>query len=387
MKTMENDMKKIGVVTLHGNFNMGNKLQNYAVMQLYRSLGCDVVNICHLEWQMRPNQTPVELLKGVLKETLPFLCPNLHPKLRRRRLFMEFSADYLSPSETVSMRRLPPDLKERYDFFSVGSDQVWHNWSGRPEGWDFFFLKFADRRQRLCLSPSFGFQHVQEDEVDIDREGLNGFARLSCREASGVELIRSLTGQEAVLLADPTMCLSVEEWERLERKPAYPLPERYVLSYMLSELQPETMEAVSRYARLLGLETVNINDMLRWTDKRYYVATGPREFLYLIRHASLVCTNSFHGIVFSVLFRRNFVCFRRDDSSITGDMSDRVTTLLDKFHLTTRCHGVLSDGDLLSTDYAGTEGTLSQERERVLEYLRGTLARHGEKREGDFGIE
>ena len=370
-------MKKIGVITLFGDYNMGNKLQTYAVMQLYRSLGHDVAAVNHVEWELVPNKTFSRRIRWIFKSIFVRIFPKFHPNLRRRRIFLEFSENYLIPAETVSIRHIPPELKARYNFFSVGSDQVWHNWTGNPEELDFFFLKFADRRQRLCLSPSFGLESVPEEQTTTYREGLNGFLRLSCREESGVKLIHDLTGRDAALLLDPTMCLSAAEWERLERKPAYPLPEGYVLSYILSSIPRETRDAVSRYSRLLNADVVTINNADNKTE--YYAATGPQEFLYLIRHASLVCTNSFHGTVFSILFHKNFVCFNRGNASAKGDMSNRITTLLDKFHLSTRRHGVLADEDLLSTDYAGAEETLSRERERVLDYLREALADNGEE--------
>lgn len=364
-------MKKIGLITLYGNFNMGNKLQHYAAMQLYRALGHDVVTLNHPEAKPPLMQRVKLPLKAVLLRVNPNLrcIQNYKRDIQRRRLFLDFSNSYLIPAETVSIKRISPKLKGRYDFFSVGSDQVWHNWSGKPEELDFFFLKFADKRQRLCLSPSFGLERLPEEWESVYREGLNGFPRLSCREASGVELIRALTGRDAALLPDPTMTLPVGDWARLERKPSYPLPERYVLSYMLGEIRLETIEAVSRCARLSGADVVNVND----NKTAYYAGTGPREFLYLIRHACLVCTNSFHGTVFSILFRRNFVCFDREDVSVTGDMSGRITTLLNTFHLASRRHGVLQDEALLVTDYSGAEETLSHERERILNYLRAVL--------------
>ena len=288
---------KIGIVTLYVNNSIGNRLQTYAVMRLYRSLGYDVATVNHREAELFLTWSPLSRIKMAVKALLARICPNIYPKFRRRRLLTDFSEQCLIPSETVSMKCLPPDLKERYDFFSVGSDQVWHNWTDTPEELRFFFLQFADRRQRLCLSPSFGLERIPEKWTAVYQEGLRGFRCLSCREASGVELIRALTGRDAPLLLDPTMALPVEEWERLERKPDCPLPERYVLSYMLGPLQAETPEAVSRYARSLGAEVVNINDVGNLTEQ--FAATGPREFLYLIRHAALVCTNSFHGTVFS----------------------------------------------------------------------------------------
>lgn len=371
-------MKKIGVLTLYGNYNMGNKLQHYATMQLYRSLGHDVTAVNHIEREGLPKPPLIYWIKLAVKIALLRVNPNLRciqhyrRHFQRRCLFFDFTETYLTPKETVSIMHISPDLKRRYDFFSVGSDQVWHNWTGKPEELRFFFLQFADKRQRLCLSPSFGLESIPEGQETVYQEGLNGFVRLSCREASGVRLIHELTGRDATLLPDPTMCLSAEEWERLERKPSYSLPERYVLSYMLGEIQPETRNATSRYADLLRMDIVNINDTENLT--KYYDATGPQEFLYLIRHASLVCTNSFHGTVFSILFRKNFVCFEREDVAMTGDMSNRITTLLEKFRLSSRRYGVLADDDLLVTGYVGTEETLSHERERVLDYLRGAIA-------------
>ena len=371
-------MKTIGVITLYGNSNMGNKLQHYAVMRLYQSLGHHAVSVNHMERELIPRRI---LLTRWIKAALLRVNPNFRRLqndkryFQRRRLFLDFTEHYLTPAETVRMKCLPKDLKERYDFFSVGSDQVWSA-AKNPEGYDFFFLKFAEKRQRLCLSPSFGWDFIPADKEAAYRENLNGFPRLSCREASGVELIRALTGRDAALLSDPTMALPVADWVRLERKPSYPLPERYVLSYMLGSIRTQTRDAVSHYAGLLDAEVVNIDDNETVTE--HYATTGPQEFLYLIRHASLICTNSFHGMVFSILFRKHFVCFNREDVSATGDMSNRITTLLDKFHLSSRRYGVLSDEDLLSTDYAGAEETLSMERGRVLDYLREALGDHGE---------
>lgn len=386
--TMEEDMKKIGVVTLYANTSIGNRLQAYASMQLYRSLGYDVTAVNHMEEELLEKQTLIERIKLAVKVALFRVNPNLRClrnyrrhlqsnesqnlelAFHRKQMLSDFSETYVSPSETVSIKCVPPDLKAHYDFFSVGSDQVWRNWTGTPEELRFFFLHFADRRQRLCLASSFGLESVPKNNKEIYRKGLNGFPRLSCREASGVKLIRNLIGRDAALLLDPTMCLPISEWKHLERKPDYPLPERYVLSYMLSGLTPEMEDAVSYYVRLLHMDVINIDDVQPFTE--HCAATGPQEFLYLVRHASFVCTSSFHGTVFSILFRRNFVCFNQKDPG------KRITTLLHKFHLASRCYGVLRDEDLLSTDYAGTEETLSKEHKRMLAYLREALADNGE---------
>ena len=104
-----------------------------------------------------------------------------------------------------------------------------------------------------------------------------------------------------------------------------------------------------------------------------YYLTGPCEFLYLIQNAFLVCTNSFHGMVFSILFHVNFVAFERADSEQTGDMSNRIITLLEKFHLEHRQSDNVTMDNLLQTDFSEVDEQLAVERKRMKDYLKKVM--------------
>ena len=379
----------IAIISLYG-CNFGNKLQNYALLKLSVLGGteCHTVfyqnDISEAAGVLQKHQKLAKMVKDTAKKILFSIGVREHRvqryglEQRRKRIFSKFSKEYLHLAENITFTHIPPDFKERYDYFCAGSDQVWHNWSGTRAELDYFFLKFADRRQRICLSPSFGRDEIPEGEKEYYRDALNGFDRLSCREASGVELIRSLTGREAVLLADPAMVLERAEWEKLSRKPSWVVPARYLLLYLLGDEIPETLETIRRYATLLGTEIVNIYDIER--EPEHYL-TGPCEFLYLIQNAQLVCTNSFHGTVFSILFHTNFVCFPREDSGNDkiGDMSNRIITLLDKFDFQDRFFHTVQDADLLRMDFSGVDEQLAVERKRMTDYMKESLNKDQEE--------
>src|SRR5690606_30903577 len=97
-----------------------------------------------------------------------------------------------------------------YSFFSVGSDQIW-GWFTHPIS-DFVFLKFAPIEKRIAFSPSFGSAIMDEKYRKIFTQGLEEFKNISVREESGAEIVKNFTGKHAVVICDPTMCLSKEEW-------------------------------------------------------------------------------------------------------------------------------------------------------------------------------
>ena len=155
-------MKKIGIVTLYGNYNLGNKLQNYAVEQIYRNLGFDSYTIFYTLDEMEATGNSKQKIKKLVKEVLLKIgirAESIYKyslEKKRNRLFKVFSDNFLNLSEEIHFSRLPSDLKDHYDFFSVGSDQVWRNWTDTIDEMKYFLLSFADPNQRICFSPSIG---------------------------------------------------------------------------------------------------------------------------------------------------------------------------------------------------------------------------------------
>jgi exopolysaccharide biosynthesis predicted pyruvyltransferase EpsI len=93
-------------------------------------------------------------------------------------------------------------------------------------------------------------------------------------------------------------------------------------------------------------------------------ACGPSEFLYLIKNAFLVCTDSFHGVVFSIIYDTPFIVFSREDKK-EKDMSSRIDTLLDKFNLQYRKFNGKIDKEIFKCNYEEISKILNEERQNA----------------------
>lgn len=365
--------KTVAICTLYDNVNMGNRLQNYATQVFFQNLGYEVVTIPYKQQDKSIFKTFLFMLRRAGHVALQSV--GLEPKKRihksqlkeRRSYIGGFTKEYIPMTEPVDYHHLPSDLKEQYDYFVAGSDQVWHCWKNDRMELEFFFLMFADSSQRLTMAPSFGFEAFPDEFRKTYQEGLEGFPCLSVREERGAELIKELTGQDAVVLLDPTMLIDTSEWIKILRKPSQYVDQNYIFVYMLGEVEEEIQEAIGHLAGQMKASVVDITDI----SSDYYIHTRPDEFLYWIHHAKLIVTNSFHASVFSILFNRPFVVTERTNKR---NMGSRLDTLLRKFGLEDRHYKTMKSyfndesawEKLFAVHYDAVPGILEEERKKAV---------------------
>lgn len=332
---------KIGIMTLYGNKNFGNRLQNYAVQKYFESMGFQTETFAYKEY-LSVKKTICHCIAVVIHF---LLIPTKYEKerLEKKRLAIirentiaSFTSDYIHSGPYIKGYRFPRHMKSNYNFFVTGSDQVWHCWGGSKRELEFFFLRFADPSQRLTIAPSFGFDEFPTKLRSTFEKGLNGFDYLSVREERGAELIRESTGKEAIVLLDPTMLVNIEEWWKIIKKPDQYTDDNYILVYALGGFKGELYKTICAYAEKTGDQIIDLMDI--YSD--YYVHTRPDEFLYWIYHAKLIITDSFHACVFSILFNRPFIVAERIGKK---GMSNRIDTLLRKFGMENHRYEVLKE--------------------------------------------
>ena len=191
-------------------------------------------------------------------------------------------------------------MNDRYDFFIVGSDQVWNpHWVNSSD----VFLEFANSDKRIAYSASFGIGELPKDKEAGFKKGLEGMKHISVRENAGAEIVKKLTGREVPVLLDPTLTLTKDQWDKIVSRPAWYRDEKYILVFFLSKLPELARVEIERIAKENNFKIVELMDE---TNIDYYTST-PEEFLYLIKNAGLVYTDSFHCTVFSILFNTAFV--------------------------------------------------------------------------------
>lgn len=364
---MHKKVKRAAVFTLYGEGNYGNKLQNYAVQVYLNKLGYEAVTQAPLK-----DHNMKTLLKrtviGLLVNVLPFalvqrlFAPKLPYWVRNVR-FRHFTKEYI-PTQTadVTSPKKLQALAEAYDVFVTGSDQVWNPFFLENEtDYNCMFLRFAPQKKRVCFSPSIGVSVIPQAWQEKFRQGFNGFEKLCVREQRAADMIEELTGRRADVLADPTLLLSAAEWEVIE-KPIKQLQKPYVLQYFLGHQSDEMQKTMQTFWK----DDAEAIDLMN-PQSPYYYLCGPSEFVYLIRHAEMVCTDSFHACVFSILFHKPFIVFARRDEN--ADMSARIVMLLKLFGADVNAIGTKA----IQISEEQVETVLARERQKVRDFLSASL--------------
>lgn len=355
----------IGIVTLYDNVNIGNKLQNYAVQEILKNYSSNVTTLTYKEAKLTaPDKIGI---KGRVASIIGFpknIAREKRNIINRRNKFFEFSTKYIATEPPRKFREYSNMDINSYDAFVVGSDQVWHNWTDTIDELNYFFLEFAPKNKRICLAPSFGFDDFPKKYIDEYIKGLNGFNYLSCREVSGCNIILKYAKNRAELLLDPTLILPLSKWRQIEKKPDYNLPDKYVLVYFLGYKTAEQLKDIRNITKAYEAESIDIYDL----DYPDYYCTTPDEFIYLIDHAQFVCTDSFHGLAFSILFHKMFKSYSR--SGFAGNiMSNRQNTILNYFGL----------GSFVKSyeDFSDIDLKLKEGREKYKSYLEKNFSNIG----------
>ena len=191
-------MKRAGIVTLFGEYNFGNRLQNYAVQQVLRKNGLDAETIKYIGLE---DDVPVIRNEKDESRLKKFKSFNENIEFADEILYKEYEA--------------PKRFAEDYDYIIMGSDQIW-NFTFDKIFSDKALGTFVPKEKRVSFSASFGVDYVPEEGsrlYELCKNGLNDIKSISVRESAGKEIVKKLTGRDdAEVLIDPTMMLDESEW-------------------------------------------------------------------------------------------------------------------------------------------------------------------------------
>ena len=355
----------LGIVTIVDNTNYGNRLQNYAVSYLLNNkLKHKAVTLTTKEERSFYNGRYIPWLKDQIAKRCCILPKFAEKKwgngITRWANFHNWTDKYIPTKIFYGTKSLPEIISKEYNTFFTGSDQVW-NYNFSSHKFDDYFLRFADDVKKNSISASMGVDSLPEEWKESYKKDLNSFANISVREDAGAQIIKELTGMEVPVLIDPTMMLSKEEWLKVSVKPRVDCTKPYILKYYLGDEAEE--EKIDMWAKENGYEVYELmNDKI----PELYSA-GPGEFISLISNASLVCSDSFHCIVFSIIFSKPFIVYARRG---TGNyMTSRLHTLLKKFNFENRWKHMLSKDEYLDCDFSHTAGLMKKEQQQFMDYI------------------
>ena len=320
----------IGVCIKYFHENYGGMLQAYATVTMLEKRGLDYELIRYEKKYSllgKLKQLP-RLFNGILlidkKEAfLKKLGKRKHPDFRandliRMQAFDKFRKDKftkLSPI-LVGYDNLCKGAN-RYSAVVTGSDQLWSP-AGLPT--NFYNLMFVpDHIRKISIASSFGVKTIPWYQVSRTREYLNRIEFISMRENRGSEIVKELTGRNVPTILDPVFIFNESEWlELIPMNTEYEEP--YIFAYFLGANHTHR-EAVKSVAKQLGCKIVTLRHLDQYVenDERFGdfapYDVDPARFLNLLRGAKYVCTDSFHGSVFSIIHHKPFVTFNRYDEN------------------------------------------------------------------------
>ncbi|AQR95081.1 polysaccharide pyruvyl transferase family protein [Clostridium saccharoperbutylacetonicum] len=386
-------MKKVAIVSCYFMKNYGSMLQAYATQKILDNFGVENETICikgldkEIKYRKMKYFASKVLDIDTVRNKWSFikhsiykiinLCGFKDKMKKRSAAFEKFLPLFHISREYASFDQLKNAVSS-YSSVIVGSDQLWlpSNISA-----DYYTLNWVPYEiNKISYATSFGVAHLETRFQNLAKSFLARINYLSVRELSGKKLIKEITGIDAKIVCDPTLLFTADEWmdiqpiERLIKKP-------YIFCYFIGNNR-EQRQFVNKLKIVTGYKIVallHIDEFIRYdeafVDEAPYHIT-PGDFINLIRNAEYVCTDSFHGSVFSILNKKKFFTFKRFKANRKGSTNSRLDSLFNLLGLEER---MLSPNDdvehciHMKIDYETVHKKLNSFREESKKYLREAL--------------
>lgn len=319
-------MKKVGIVSCYFKNNYGSLLQAYATQKVLDNMKIDNEtfkierNIDFKKGKKKYYKSQIFNI-SFIKSKFGMIGLKVYKKLNRKLgkniakrdiKFKEFKKEFKLTKDFFTYQELN-EASKNYSSIIVGSDQLWLPVNVVA---DYYTLNWVQEEvNKISYATSFGISEIPNQYRELYVKFLNKINYISVREEKGCKIVNDLTNKEAELVCDPTILLTKEEWMELQTKEPI-IKEKYIFCYFLGN-NIEHRKFVERLKEKTGYKIVSLNhcdEYVKYSDKfadETPYDVGPKEFLNLIRNAEYVCTDSFHGTVFSLINNVKFYTFER----------------------------------------------------------------------------
>lgn len=282
-------MKRIGVYTIIAN-NYGAQLQAYATAYYLQQI-CkgDTVELVYV-----PEIPNGHNWRRIVKSFLP-------QEIIRKRRFNHFQK--LSPLTRSYTANEILNSPPQYDLHIVGSDQVWNVSEGMGNHLH-YFLPFQTVSPKMALASSFGADSIPNSLKKQVHDYLADFSSIAVREADGVRILSEIDIQATQIL-DPTFWIKKEEWEVLAGN--VPLIKGdYIVAVGFETNTQIPQKFMDSARKIFDWPIIGLIPYRHFHYDKSYNTFGPKEFLNVIKFSKLVLTSSFHSLVFSLMFQKDF---------------------------------------------------------------------------------
>ena len=365
-------MGRFGTISynIYCNFtNYGSALQTWALNQAIKKLGHTPVLVDYCP-DILADEDPLNPFKNMWDqdEESRRMCELTMPAIKENYAkFNEFYHKRFTRTKKKYTSKNFNDIAkdEELDGFVCGSDTIFC-----PDEFGFDDGYYANydcmKGHSVSYAASFGDPHFTEATYQILNNRIQNFKALGIRENQMIPYLKQHTTVPVQRVIDPTLLLEASEYEAIMETTKG--DEKYLLLY--SRRYTPQMEAYAeRLATDNGWKIIEISLRATNVERGHIMAyeAGVEEFLSLVKHAEYVVTNSFHGMIFSVQFKRPFVIFSREQCDNKIDELLLLFGIRDRMLLT-------GNEEFNAIDYDCVHNKILEARRVSLDFLRMELS-------------
>jgi len=364
--------KRIAIVTWFGGSNYGTSLQAFALNFIIQKLGADSYllqkpltwrNVARLMLITLNTNKRTDILKG------------FHPaKKRKIAKFRKQNFNQLPQRIGFIGKKLFQKDISTISGVIAGSDQIWNPYYTEP-----FLLLQNVNSKKFSYASSVGVMEIPEAKKPFYEETLKQFMAISSREESSIPVLEALSGKSVKKVSDPTFLLTTEEWEKFAADNSlvnFDVKTPYILSYFVAG-NPDYWEKTYALQELSGIKRLVVlpMDASHFNVKGEIVENaGINDFIYLIKNATLVCTDSFHATAISINLKRDFVTLLRFEKIVKSSQNSRsqnsrLEDLLAHYCLLDRLYDGFYINNPSPINYSDVDKLLNEDRLSSMDYL------------------
>lgn len=360
---------KIGNITFSGAHNYGSVLQAYALQTFIKRIVTEHGENC--EYQILNFRTPFQ--KALYSQPQPNSAKSFfkwlmympyRSKLNTQHMkFEQFMSNYLHLTDEFSSEKNLPDFANQYDVLLAGSDQIWNV---RARDFSYAYLYEKCTPPKVSYATSLGPLQIDWEQYDSKRylNAVKAFSSISVRETKSKDMLSELFPELSIdVHVDPTLLLTVDEW-RMVQSDMKANDSKYILFYCLEPTRDHI-----RLAKLLSKATGLPVVSTKYRNKSDYFSpfiklydAGPRDFLSLVDHASMILTSSFHGTAFSLIYGKPFY-------AIDGMKDGRISNILRMANAECNSIGINDEGFTDKPKAIDVKKWIDTERDLAKEYI------------------
>lgn len=320
---------RVGILTIYyKNLNYGGILQAFALQKAIENLGHEAKQITFDYTKKINKYSAIDYLKRTVKKTLS-LMPGYYHELAIRSNNFEKFANKIPHTNIVTKDNIS-NVSNDFDVFVCGSDQIWN-----PIGWQptFFFDFLPKSKKRISYAASIARNNLSNDELKYIENYIFDFSAVSVREDISASILNSYFNDINVqVMPDPTLLLDIKEWNELITNTHPLIKGKYIIAYFLgtnNEIKNKCIEYAKNNKIPIYFISSGIASNKEWESKhkKIIINADVENFLYLIKNSTMVLTDSYHGVIFSSIFLKNYYVFKRFKDNENISMNSRIYTV------------------------------------------------------------